>query len=137
MPNPNYTEYRVMCKYGPDADSYLDTKIAENIADDQDQVENRHMYEIANAPTTLIHIDMYTLVRAVIIQNITFETYGAPGAPLTVGWTDAFTANAFTPSIIDYEYVIFNAPDPTVDIVLNATNADETCAAHIVIIGNV
>jgi hypothetical protein len=137
MPNPNYSEYIVRCKYGPDANTYLDTKIAANIADDQDQLENRFMYEIANAPTTLIHIDMYTQVKAVIVQNITYHTYGAPGEELTVSWTDQFTGNAFTPSLLDYEYVIFNVPDPTVDIVLYATLADKTCAAHVVIIGNI
>ena len=131
MPNPNLSEYIIRCKYGPDADSLLDTKIVECLSDDSDQIENRYVYGIV---TRTCLTWMYSRIKAVIVQDISNVTYGTNWG-INIEWHDAVYGGPINRDLVN-EYLVINAVDPAQNIAVSNVIPDTWAAAHIVIIGN-
>ena len=136
MPNPNYSELRLLANYGEDADNndhMQGTRVYPAVSDDSDEIDHKFVYQAALGGT-YVELAHYTSAKMVVVQNLT--TF--PGVVFHIdNTTGAFIPDLLTAPVTgaSRERVTFCDPDVTAGIMLYSIAVEEMTDWHIVIIG--
>jgi hypothetical protein len=131
MPNPNYSELRLIAKYGesvganpPDGQ---DTNIYKAISDDSDEIDHKFLYGVdwGGQYVELVH---YASVKQVVVQNIG-QTAGL------VFYIDSGTTALVPNWVVGGQHISFCAPDTAIGMFMIAGDPDESTDWHLAFCG--
>ena len=135
MPNPNYSELRLLANYGEDATAPdgQGTMIYSAISDDSDEIDHKYIYE-AELGGTYVELAHYASVKMVVAQNMT----AFPGVVFHIDNTTGALIPDITCAPVTgaaQERVTFCDPDVTAGIMLYSIAMAEMTNWHLIIIG--
>lgn len=134
MPNPNYSELRLIANYGLDPTATLSdgqpTRVEVAVSSDSDEIDKKYVYA-APLGGVLVELAHYASVKQVVIQCMATSS----GATGDIFYVDN-TTGALVPEAIGVgEHVSFCDPDVTNGILLYSRAVAELMDYHIIIVG--
>ncbi len=129
MPNPNFSELEILCKYGQEEDmEEQTTRMYSAVSEDSDQLDHKYVHN-TTIFGTYVELAHYTAVKQFVIQNIGQN-------PGYVIWMDSVTL-AFAPEyLFPGDEISFCLPDVVLGVMLYSDSIEETTDWHIVMIGS-
>lgn len=131
MPNPNYSELRLLANYGEDPESTTPdgqgTRIYAAISDDSDEVDHKYVEEVYLGGK-YVELAHYNSVKQIVIQNIS-DVWGV------TFHTDATTAALVPDYVAPGEHISINNVDVTAGVMLYARFILEASKWHLAICG--
>jgi hypothetical protein len=132
MPNPNYSELRLVANYGEDDGAAIpdgqSTNIYSAVSDDSDEIDHKFVYGV---PIGGLYIELvhYSSVKQVVLQNISAFN----GSTFYV---DNTTGDLVPGFVLAGEHVSFCDPDITAGIMVYSIAAQDDTEWHMAICGS-
>ncbi|MHA2064290.1 MAG: hypothetical protein ACXABY_07915 [Candidatus Thorarchaeota archaeon] len=136
MPNPNYSELRLLSKYGPDSAQYnlgglflqsQNQNVYVAVSEDSDEIDHKWVFDV---PLGGLYIELahYVSVKQVVLQNMSAFN----GSTFYV---DNTTGDLVPGFVLPGEHVSFCDPDVTAGIMLYSIAAQELTEWEMAICG--
>ena len=131
MPNPNYSELRLLGNYGDDPNASppdgQGVRIYSAVSDDSDEIDHKFVKEVYMGGK-YVELAHYASVKQIVIQNIS-DVWGV------IFYADATTAAVVPDYVAPGEHLSINNPDVAAGVMLYARFIVEASEWHLAICG--